>query len=695
MAEHAASTRSIAAFEQSPYVDDWRDLMSLYMVRRTRSFIEANYASTDPDTGKKFLQFGDGTRQFFPTRKPSTVKFKIDEDNPNDQYAKLYGEEIVKTIGDLNLPRYGLGKYLSNSPELPPTEPESKIIANLSRAGSRLRGFCRTNLFKRLESSGEAFIQSVERHILRNYIYLHALRNNLDLPIGTHNVASLDSEFADEDPFASESDSDAAPERDLEDKLGSQAASSFQNSAAKIYSEYAESYKSRFKWLCPKFFTSELESDLQNDADCLLAILKKYGDWNPDYDEKLNKLYRYLTGRHRKDKVIVFSQFADTVRYLKKHLERKGVKDIESVTGSTDNPSEIAWRFSPRSSARPHPPETELRVLITTDLLSEGQNLQDCFVVINYDLPWAIIKLIQRAGRVDRIGQKSDLIRCYTFLPAEGIDKIINLRDRLIDRLRENAEVVGTDDRFFKAAGRQKTLDLYHENAGILNDDDDDVDLTSHAYQIWNNATQNNPRLAKTVSSLPNSVFSSRMHAPSGDRPDGALIFVRASDDSDRFAYVNADGDVVSESQLEILAAAECKPETAAMPHPDYYHNLVAGSVKRLVKAEKKIGGQLGRPSSAKFKTYTRLKDYVQNSSKSLDMDRLSQALDEIFKHPLLQSAIDQLNLQLRSGADDAALAKIVVKMSDEDKLCNKTDSAESKEPKIICSMGLVSKNDS
>jgi len=67
-------------------------------------------------------------------------------------------------------------------------------------------------------------------------------------------------------------------------------------------------------------------------------------------------------------------------------------------------------------------PDQELRVLVATDVLSEGQNLQDAFIIVNFDLPWTIIRLIQRAGRVDRIGQKSDKILCYSFLPADGIE---------------------------------------------------------------------------------------------------------------------------------------------------------------------------------------------------------------------------------------------------------------------------------
>jgi hypothetical protein len=196
---HQSPVRSLAAFEQSIYADDWRDLMRLYMVRRTRSFIQNNYAETDGITGRKYLTFADGTRSYFPTRQPKTLKFAIDDSDPHDQYAFLYSDLIVATINALALPRYGLGNYVKERPHEPPTAAEARVIADLSRAGKRLMGFCRTNLFKRLESSRQAFIQSVERYILRNFVYLHAVEHDQPLPIGTQDASVLDVRFTDTD----------------------------------------------------------------------------------------------------------------------------------------------------------------------------------------------------------------------------------------------------------------------------------------------------------------------------------------------------------------------------------------------------------------------------------------------------------------------------------------------------------------
>ena len=117
----------------------------------------------------------------------------------NEQYKRLYAERVVDAINNLNLPRYGLGLYVKERHAEAPTPGEERVLDDLSRSGRRLMGFCRTNLFKRLESSGHAFILSVERHMLRNYVYLYALENGLDLPIGTQDAALLDTRFVDSD----------------------------------------------------------------------------------------------------------------------------------------------------------------------------------------------------------------------------------------------------------------------------------------------------------------------------------------------------------------------------------------------------------------------------------------------------------------------------------------------------------------
>ncbi|HZT22073.1 MAG TPA: SNF2-related protein, partial [Verrucomicrobiae bacterium] len=141
---HQANVRTLAAFEKSEHPDDWRELMRLFLVRRTRSFIEENYAETDPQNGRKYLTFTDGTRSYFPTRVPKTVRFTLDESDPNDQYARLYRDEVVDAINRLVLARYGLGNFVDKTAAQTATPAEKRQLDGLSRAGKRLMGFCRT-----------------------------------------------------------------------------------------------------------------------------------------------------------------------------------------------------------------------------------------------------------------------------------------------------------------------------------------------------------------------------------------------------------------------------------------------------------------------------------------------------------------------------------------------------------------------
>ena len=698
---HQCSARSLAAFEKSIYPDDWRELMRLFLVRRTRSFIQKNYAVPDTKTGRKYLTFEDGSRSYFPVRKPETVKFNIEDDNPDDQYARLYAPDIVDAINNLSLPRYGLGNYIHETPHEPPTQTEGRIIQDLSRAGKRLMGFCRTNLFKRLESSGKAFVLSIERHILRNFIYLHAIENDKPVPIGTQDPALMDSRFTDKDGDSSlfDNDDDSNGDDGLnEDELRS--ADDYRQSAAGIYSQYHKKYRKRFKWLKSSLFLKDLAKDLKSDINALFTALEKCGQWRAEKDTKLDALYKLLIGKHKNDKVIIFSQFADTVNYLESELTQRGITRLAAATGHSEDPTALAWRFSPVSNEKRNEikAEDELRVLIATDVLSEGQNLQDCSVVVNYDLPWAIIRLIQRAGRVDRIGQTAENIICYSFLPADGVERIIRLRSRVRQRLHENAEVVGTDEAFFEDDhDEQIILDLYHEKADILDGDaDGEVDLASYAYQIWKNAVTAAPDLQKIIPSLPPVVYSTKSHEPSEHKPEGALVYMRTADGNDALTWIDKEGNSVTESQFAILRAAECTPDEPAIPRQDRHHELVRKGVELIMEEEKLIGGQLGRPSGARFRTFDRLKQFIQSIGDERNLfitdefiRSVEKAVNDIYRYPLRQLAVDTLNRQLRSGISDENLARLVVTLREDGRLCIIHEKEETHEPKIICSMGL------
>jgi hypothetical protein len=295
-------------------------------------------------------------------------------------------------------------------------------------------------------------------------------------------------------------------------------------------------------------------------------------------------------------------------------------------------------------------------------------------VEVNFDLPWAIIRLIQRVGRVDRIGQQAENIYSYTFLPAEGVERIIRLRARLRQRLAENAEVVGSDELFFEDdKNNQAIVDLYNEKAGILDGDEDEseVDLASYAYQIWKNATDANPKLLKIIPDLSPVVYSAKAHQPTEGEPEGVLVYIKTAEGNDALGWTDNEGRSVTESQYAILRAAACPIDTPALMRAENHHELVQAGVQYLGQIEKSVGGQLGRPSGAKFRTYERLKNYAEH-------------------YPLRTVAVDTLNRQLRSGISDESLASLVITLNGEGRLCLRMEDEEkSQEPGIICSLGL------
>ena len=677
--------RSIKAFEKSPFSDDWSELMRLFLVRRTRSFIKNNYAETDPSNDRKYLTFADGSKSYFPDRVPQRVLYEFNPKDKKDVYANLYSTNVVNIINGLELPRYGLQQYLNEKPLTKPTPAEEILMLNLSRAGRRLMGFCRTNLFKRLESSGYSFLLSLSRHILRNYVFVYALQNHLPIPIGKNLVTNLDDYLEDADI------DDDGDENTLNLILNEE---TYLANAQKIYELFKIKYEKRFEWIRSEFFANTLQQDLISDSKEILKVLKIGKDWKSADDKQLNALYELLTVKHSKEKVLVFTQFADTAKYLTEQLKNRKLEKIECVTGDNENPTSFAHRFSPLSNNKPEIVSSnhDLRILITTDVLSEGQNLQDAHIILNYDLPWAIIRLIQRAGRVDRIGQKASKILCYSFLPEDGIEAIINLRRRLTQRIEENANVVGSDETFFDGDPVNIT-DLYNEKSGILDGEEDDmeVDLASYAYQIWKNATDANPELNKIIPDLPNVIYATKKNNEETEK-EGVIVYTKTSEDNDVLAWVDNTGKIITQSQYTILKAAQCSIDTKAEYKLEHHHELVKKGMDFIRDEEKNTGGSLGKKTGVKYRVYMRLERYCKEYENTLFVnDQLKKAVDDIYKYPLKEFARETLNRQLKSGISDDHLASLVVSLREEDKLgIVNEDDLITKEPQIICSLGLI-----
>ncbi len=233
-------------------------------------------------------------------------------------------------------------------------------------------------------------------------------RGRASVPFGTVESARWD--------FGVDNDAEALP--GLEVNLTAAALrdeAEWRRFAAERYEDLRRRQPAGLTWLSPDLFKSSLAEDLEHDVRVLQSILEEHGQWDAGRDSKVRALARLVTEEHAGEKVIVFSEYADTADYvgrqLRTELARSGADvHVEIATGGSSDPTILARRFSPSSNAElgglPQG-SSEVDVLIATDVLSEGQNLQDAAIVVNYDLPWTIIKIIQRAGRVDRVGQRA------------------------------------------------------------------------------------------------------------------------------------------------------------------------------------------------------------------------------------------------------------------------------------------------
>ncbi len=684
--------RSIRAFEQSEEAEDWNDLMKLFLVRRTRTFVKNNYALTDPTNGRKYLLFPNGTKSYFPTRIPLTEKF---DTTPGDQYSRMYGEQMLSLLEELQLPRYGLSMYISPTEAQQADALTKQQLDNLSRAGKRMMGFCKSTFFKRMDSSGFAFLLSLYRHILRNALYIYALNEKLPIPIGDDNTMPED--------YVEIEETNILPVEEGEDVVSVNAQTGCLSVPTNMdtYMKKAQEYynilqnkSGAIRWIDPKYFKRTLKGELLKDCNILLQMIELCGAWNPNNDQKLNKLENeILLGKHPNEKVLIFTQFADTAKYIYEQLKKRGrVKNIDYATGASENPTRLAERFSPKSNKASVAAENELRVLIATDVLSEGQNLQDAHIIVNYDLPWAIIRLIQRAGRVDRIGQDADSIYCYSFFPAQGIEDIISLRGRLNKRINENAEVVGSDEVFFEG-NAQNLRDMFNEKSGALdNEEDSDVDLESEAYQIWMNAINANPELARIIPALSDGIYSTKPTDKMLEQ--GVISYARTYNDFDMLTWLSPNGDVVSQSQRHILRAMECNIRTQAVEPFENHHELVGKALEEIKDTSTtSFGGVLGSHTSTKYRVVKMLDEYLHRPTDMfLTEDRkhqVSLVQDDIYNYPMHEAAKTLLGRMLKSSSQEDII-DFLLEARQNGTLCHVDENQNTNhDPRLICSMGV------
>jgi hypothetical protein len=256
---------------------------------------------------------------------------------------------------------------------------------------------------------------------------------------------------------------------------------------------------------------------------------------------------------------------------------------------------------------------------------------------------------------------------------------------------------MGSDETFFEDQATVKALeDLYNEKAGVLDGDDDDgeVDLASEAYQIWKDAVDADPKLAKLIPGLPDVVYSARPWIAGADLPEGVLVFLKSSQENCALAWLDKDGNSVTESQYRIMKAARCEPTTPSVEKAENHHDLVKKGVELIVKEGRSVhSGTLGSRNGIRYRTYEKLKHYLDHIEGELfDTTELRKAIQQFYESPLTEKAKVVLGQHLKLKSSAQTVAEAVQALYEEDVLCIEKHEGHSGEPQLICSLGLIGK---
>lgn len=659
-------TNTLVAFKRSEEADDWRRLMSDHLVRRTRSFIKKSARKKEielPDgttQEREYLQFADGTAFFFPMRVPHPLTHTF---GANDPASLMEDDFTLDAITKLTLPRYRLSDYEDRRATKTPQD--KKYLEDIRSGRGNVSGFVRIGLFKRLSSSGHSFILSLQRQRARNELFIYAIDEGLQVPLGS---------FTDRQIAVSDEDleSDAPLGGSLEGR----------------YQEFRQSAPAKTKWLNSTVFKSTLRHDLAKDNEHIDALLTRFGSWDSARDSKVNALIDLLRGDHEGTKVLIFSEYKDTATYVAEALKEAGIDNVGLATGDSSDPADVARRFSPHSNRLPgqsrddvKEPDDPIDVLVATDVLSEGQNLQDSHVIVNYDLPWAIIRLIQRAGRVDRIGQESDTVHVY-LITHDKVEEQIRLRQRIRARLTAAAEAFGSDEQFFGTADEIKLLHDFYD--GRLSDDDEDgegeADAVSEAWLAWSNAQDSHPDVTKRVLGLPDLIHSTRDRY-AREATGGVACFVRTESGIDAFAISgSASRDERLLTPAEALRIFEAEPTTPTAPARDDHFDREAGLVRGPLTIEARAAGNL---RGVRKRVWERF-------GGTFYAEQAEAALNALHQRPLTTHATNQLSIALRNKYPDQDILDLLDRLHREDRLV--IGSSESDELRIVCSIGVTDK---
>lgn len=671
---------SLAAFERSEHNEDWQRLLSEYLVRRTRAFLETTYGTRNPKTGDVELRFPDGTTFSFPKRIPGPLEYAGGPTDPND---RIVTDETFGKIAGLTFARHQLGLYLLAEPETEGAVEET-LVEDLRTAVSAAGGFIRTTTLKRLTSSAHAFMLTIKRMIARNAVLDYAIAEGLPIPLG-----NFSDQYFDLDAVG---DVDADEGDGVDDAAGPTwgvgwSDQQWRDYAATAHSAVLAKKPKGIRWARPDLFDTEaLRDAVRQDSETLQELVDDFGIWAPEDDTKLQALAGLIESLPEGGKVLVFSEYKDTVEYVAQHLPRWTSRPMASASGTSADAVRLARRFAPKANENigglPDG-ETEVDVLVTTDVLSEGQNLQDAAVVVNWDLPWTIIRMIQRAGRVDRVGQSAPTISVLSFQPHEGVEKVILLRARLKKRLQDAAHILGGGEQFFDD-------DIFIDVGGMfdgsqkLDEDEGEVDVSSYALNIWESAQPNDRRSALELQQV---VYSTK--AVAEDDALAVITFGRTDSGTDILVRTSAEGDAFI-TPMEALVASESRVNE--LPAPSIEDHL-----DQVVRAATMMSDQAATSTVLlNHGIRRRLYEYLSKQVDRIDLHaitraRIAEVVEAVTNNPLRDSVKGEVAGILKSAkmlGDDAGQFERLIELFDDGLLVDARELGADR-VQIVTSMGF------
>lgn len=644
------------------------DLLSNVLIRRTRNHVlrwygrdEETDEPLDPSRFEEYLSgekrayvLVNGERQFFPRRRLQTIEYSIERSYRGlyDELRGYLGQGGVRDPASLTYARYGIGDYLL------PTADQGRY-AELRRTGDQLRGLIRVLLFKRFESSVYAFRETVGRLLSAHQAFVVAIEGGR-VPAGKRAERILNS-------------SDLGGDSEAEEQLLLELSEASEGDVSGTGSAY-DAYD---------FDRAPLLSDVRHDIGVLEKILVMVEGITPAEDDKLQTLKMWLArDKMREGKRLIFTQYADTARYLFENLNPEGDRSDMDVIFSGDKSKERAvGRFSPGSNPEYKfgPTDTELSTLIATDVLSEGLNMQDCDKIINYDLHWNPVRLIQRFGRIDRIGASHAEIFGYNFLPETGIEENLGLREKLEARIKEIQETIGEDVAILdpsEKVNQNAMYAIYEAGAAVSNADaageagslsvfeeqDEDeglVDL-AEAMEMFRQMREEDPEEYERITNLRDGIRAARAGSDAGcDRRTYVYCTAGARRSFHRVDESNEAEEVTTQ---DFLRALRCGPREPASPLPAG-HNTAVGAARKafgahLKRMEARGVAQAGLPRAQTY-VLRELRKIHAELFAGEDSKEKAQRLEETFRFEAPAAVRRELNAlhRARTSGEDLVLA--------------------------------------